>query len=332
MQRATRFGLLLTLSLVWICAGAGPASAKEYKIATATTGGTYFPMASGAASLWSMTLGKKHGITVAAQATAGSVENIELLRGKKADFAILQGHILRCAWRGVEQYKGKPLKEIRSITALWPDVEHFVVRKDKIKKGTLEDLKGLKYYVGLKGSGTERSTETILAALGFDSKGFQRGKLDYYETARAINDGVLDGASLPGGPPVPAVSALFSAGTTEVVVLNVSKKEVKQIIEKTTYPGTAFVIKRTTYPGQKRAIKTISQPNILVARADVPEEAVYQLTKTLFENLAYMKQVHQMGKYLGLKSALSGVSAPLHPGAYKYFKEKRLKIPASLEP
>lgn len=332
MLKVTRVGLLLTLSASWICAGSGPASAKEYRIATATTGGTYFPMASGAASLWSMILGKKSGITVAAQATAGSVENVDLLRAKKADFAIIQGHIVRCAWRGVENYKGQPLKDLRTITALWPDVEHFVIRKDKSKKGTLADLKGLKYYVGLKGSGTERSTDTLLKALGFDTNGFSRGKLDYYETARAINDGALDGASLPGGPPVPAVSALYSAGTTEVVVLDVTKKQLKEILDKTTYPGQAYVIKRGTYPGQKRPIKTIAQPNILVVRGDIPEEVVYQLTKTLFENLAYLKQVHAMGKYLSLKTALTGLPAPLHPGAFKYFKEKRLKIPAALEP
>ena len=92
------------------------------------------------------------------------------------------------------------------------------------------------------------------------------------------------------------------------------------------------MVKAGTYPGQEKAVKTIAQPNLLVCREDVPDDAIYQLTKTLFENPAFLKQVHKMGTFITLDNALSGLPAPLHPGAYKFYKEKGLKIPDNLVP
>ncbi|MCJ7538119.1 MAG: TAXI family TRAP transporter solute-binding subunit, partial [Desulfobacterales bacterium] len=137
-------------------------------IATATTGGTYYPMGVGMASLWSIRLAKKHGIMVQAITSAGSGENVNMLRGKEVDLAILQGLFGKSAWKGLGTYKDKPLKTIRSITMLWPNVEHFVVLADKVKTGNPSDIKGLRFSLGRAGSGTERSGLTIMSALGMN--------------------------------------------------------------------------------------------------------------------------------------------------------------------
>ncbi|GAH21631.1 unnamed protein product, partial [marine sediment metagenome] len=100
----------------------------------------------------------------------------------------------------------------------------------------------------------------------------------------------------------------------------------------TAYPGYRYIIPANTYPGQTKKVRTIAQPNFLGVRADVDTGAIYLLTKTLFENPDYMKNVHKMGTFITLKNALSGLPAPLHPGAYKYYKEKGLKIPKNLIP
>ncbi|MBW2039984.1 MAG: TAXI family TRAP transporter solute-binding subunit [Deltaproteobacteria bacterium] len=301
-------------------------------IATATTGGTYYPMGVGMASLWSIRLAKKHGIMVQAITSAGSGENVNMLKGKEVDLAILQGLFGKMAWKGIGIYKGKPNKELRTITMLWPNVEHFVIFKDKVKTGTVTDIKGLRFSIGRAGSGTERSGLTIMEGLGMKREDVKAEYLGYFESAKAMKDKKIEGANLCAGPPVAAVTDVFATPGMKAVILEFTDKQLKRINKKTAYPGYRYIIPANTYPGQTKEVRTIAQPNFLGVRADVDTEVIYLLTKTLMENPDYMKQVHKMGAFITLKNALSGLPAPLHPGAYKYYKEKGLKIPKNLIP
>lgn len=329
--------LLAALAMVFLMAGhPGEAQAAKKKIsliiATATTGGTYYPMGVGMASLWSIRLAKKYGIMVQAITSAGSGENVNMLRGKEVDLAILQGLFGKSAWNGLGVYKGKKLKNLRTITMLWPNVEHFVIYTDKVKSGTVSDIKGLRFSIGRAGSGTERSGLTIMSALGMDRDSVKGEYLGYFESAKAMKDKRIDGANLPAGPPVAAVTDIMATPGMKATILNFTDDQLKAVNDKTAYPGFRFIVKAGTYPYQKKPLRTIAQPNLLVCRDDVPEDAIYQLTKTLFANSAFLKQVHKMGAYITLKNALSGLPAPLHPGSYKFYKEKGLKIPKNLVP
>ena len=301
-------------------------------IATATTGGTYYPMGVGMASLWSIRLAKKHGIMVQAITSAGSGENVNMLRGKEVDLAILQGLFGKSAWKGLGTYKDKPLKTIRSITMLWPNVEHFVVLANKVKTGNPSDIKGLRFSLGRAGSGTERSGLTIMSALGMNRDSVKGEYLGYFESSKAMKDKRIGGANIPAGPPVAAITDLFATPGLKVKVLEFTDEQLKKINETTAYPGYRYVIKAGTYPGQKKDIRTIAQPNLLVCSEDVSEEVVYLLTKALFENPDYLRAVHKMGTFITIDNALSGLPAPLHPGALKFYKEKGLEIPKALIP
>jgi uncharacterized protein len=319
-----------------LLAGASPMTAysadktSNLIISTATTGGTYYPIGVGMASLWSIKLAKEHGIQVQPITSAGSGENINMLRNKEVDLAILQGLFGKSAWKGLGTYKDKPLKTLRSITMLWPNVEHFVVRSDKVKSGTVNDIKGLRFSIGRAGSGTERSGLTIMSALGLDREDVDGVYLGYFESSSAMKDKRLDGANIPAGPPVAAITDLFASPGLDVTILEFTDEQLKAINEKTAYPGYRYVVKAGTYPGQDKDVATIAQPNLLGVREDVPEDVVYQLTKTLFENPGFLKQVHKMGEWITLENALSGLPAPLHPGALKFYKEKGLEIPPEL--
>jgi len=301
-------------------------------IATATTGGTYYPMGVGMASLWSIKLAKKQGIMVQAITSAGSGENVNMLRNEEVDLAILQGLFGKSAWNGLGAYQGKALKTLRSITMLWPNVEHFVVRSNRVKTGTASDIEGLRFSIGRAGSGTERSGLTIMSALGMDRNSVKGEYLGYFESAKAMKDKRIEGANIPAGPPVAAVTDIFATPGMEATILEFTDEQLQAINEKTAYPGYRYILKAGIYPGQNKAIKTIAQPNLLVCRQDVDEKVIYHLTKTLFENPAFLRQVHKMGAWVTLENALSGLPAPLHPGAYKYFKEKGLNIPGNLLP
>jgi|Deesub1362A_J573_1020465.scaffolds.fasta_scaffold00705_16 hypothetical protein len=301
-------------------------------IATATTGGTYYPMGVGMASLWTVRLVKKHGLQVQAITSAGSGENVNMLRGKEVDLAILQGLFGKMAWNGIGIYKGKPYKDLRTITMLWPNVEHFVIVADKVKTGTVVDIKGLRFSIGRAGSGTERSGLTIMEGLGLSRNDVKAEYLGYFESAKAMKDKRIDGANLCAGPPVAAVTDIFATPGMKAVILEFTDEQLKQINEKTAYPGFRYVIPAGTYPGQTKPVRSIAQPNFLAVRADIDDRLVYLMTKTLFENPDYLKNVHKMGAFITLENALSGLPAPLHPGAYRYYKEKGLTIPDHLVP
>jgi len=329
------------LILVVICAFAivcfgGGASAAEKKeislvIATATTGGTYYPIGVGMASLWSIKLRNKHGVKVDSITSAGSGENINMLKGKEVDLAILQGLFGAMAWNGMGIYK-EPYKDLRTISMLWPNVEQFVIFKDKVKTGTFTDIKGLRFSIGRAGSGTERSGLEIMKGLGMTRDDVKGEYLDYFGSSAAMKDKRIDGANLCGGPPVAAVMDVFASPGMQAVILEVTDEQLEQILKNSIYPGYRYTIPANTYPGQDKPIRTIAQPNFLGVRMDVDKGAVYLLTKTLFENLNYMKQVHKSAENIKLEDALSGLPAPLHPGAYKFYKEKGLTIPENLVP
>jgi hypothetical protein len=337
MKLAKIFGpAVICFLAICILAGAMPTAAQSVDkpsnliIATATTGGTYYPIGVGMASLWSIKLAKNYGIQVQPITSAGSGENINMLRNKEVELAILQGLFGKSAWMGLGTYKDKPIKTLRSITMLWPNVEHFVVTSDKVKTGTVIDIKGLRFSLGRAGSGTERSGLTIMSALGLGRDDVDGVYLGYFESSSAMKDKRIDGANIPAGPPVAAITDLFAAPGLDVTILKFTDEQLKAINEQTAYPGYRYTIEAGVYPGQDKDVETIAQPNLLVCRDDIPEEVVYQLTKTLFENPAFLKQVHKMGEWITLENALSGLPAPLHPGALKFYQEKGLDIPPEL--
>jgi TRAP transporter TAXI family solute receptor len=327
----------LAVAVIWVFVAvsfAGVASGAEKKeislvMATATIEDIYYPMGVGLASLCSIRLAKKHGIMVQAITSTGSGENIDMLRGKKVDLAILQGLFGKMAWNGMGIYE-QPNKELRTISALWPNVEHFVIYEDKVRTGTVADIKGLRFSIGRAGSGTERSGLTIMEGLGMARNDVKEQYLGYFESSKAMKERRVDGANLPGSPPVSEVIEIYTTPGMEVVVLEFTDEQLEQIKEKTPYPGFRYVIPANTYPGQAKPVRTIAQPNFLAVRMDVDQEVIYLLTKTLFDNPDYLKQVHKMGAFITLENALSGLPAPLHVGSYKYYQERGLKIPENL--
>ena len=93
---------------------------------------------------------------------------------------------------------------------------------------------------------------------------------------------------------------------------------------------TAYEIPADTYPGQSKVVNTIAQPNFLAVNEDVPEESVYQITKTIYENLPFLTNIHKATKAMSLEKAIVGLPVPLHPGAARYFQEAGLTIPDDL--
>ena len=306
---------------------------KKYIIATASTGGTYYPVGVGIATIASLKLAKKHKMTFSAITSAGSGENVDMIDKGEVDFAILQGLFGSMAWQGKAKYEGKPRKNLRSVSMLWQNVEQFTVYKDAAKGNNIMDLKNLYgkgFSIGKRNSGSRVSAETILSSLGIDYSKFNLQYLGYTPSSKALQDRKVYGMNTPSGPPTSAVTNAFATiGADKISVLEFSDKNIKDIQK--NYPvWTRFVIPKGTYPGQKADINTIAQPNLLVVTKDTPEETVYLLTKTMYENLPFLNTVHKATKAMSIQKAIDGLPMPLHPGAAKYYKEQGIKIPARL--
>ncbi|MEJ2640273.1 MAG: TAXI family TRAP transporter solute-binding subunit [Desulfosarcinaceae bacterium] len=294
-KKAVWITIAILFAVSQLAAPSAQADDQNLIIATATTGGTYYPVGVAIGTLLSIKLARAHKITATAINSAGSGENVQMLKNKECDMAILQALFGLNAYNGTGPYEGKAMKEFRAMTMLWENVEHFVVLKDQVKTGTMADLKGFgkKFSIGKRGSGTEGSGRTLLAALGIDPEtNMTLEFLGYTPSAQAMMDGRIAGANIPAGPPVAAITQLFAQlGPKRIQVLDFSDTELATIQKR--YPiWNRFVIKSGTYPGQTKDINTISQPNFLACRPDLPEETVYLAVKTIYENLPFLHNIH----------------------------------------
>ncbi|MEH6473351.1 MAG: TAXI family TRAP transporter solute-binding subunit [Halopseudomonas sp.] len=328
-------GLALTLGSV-LSLGTMPAQSAEsrsYILATASTGGTYYPVGVALATLSKVKLAPKHKVSLSAISSAGSGENVKLLRENEAQFAIMQGLYGAWAWNGEGKVKDSgPQKQLRSISMLWQNVEHFVVRSKHVKSGTVDDLKSLsgkKFSIGKRNSGTEGSGRQILGGLGINAEDFDLAYMGYGPSADALQNGAIEGMNTPAGVPASAVTRAFAAMGEDVTILDFSDQQVKQANNGYNL-WTPYTIAANTYPGQSKDVRTIAQPNFLAVRDDISEEDVYLLTKTIYENLPFLNSIHKATKAMSLQKAIAGLPVPLHPGAARFYREQGLSIPDHL--
>ena len=330
--------LLAAASIAALGLGTVQAKAEgaDYILSTASTGGTYYPVGVALSTLVKVKLQPKQKIGMSAINSAGSGENVRLLRENEAQFAILQGLFGYYAATGTGPVeKDGPQTELRAITMLWPNVEQFIVDADAAKSGTLADfvaLKGESMALGRQNSGTIGSNATILAGFGLDiDTDYSLVHAGYGPSAEALQNGQVKGISTPAGVPTGAVSQLFAAMGDGAKMLDVTDEELaKADAGKNLW--TRYVIPAGTYPGQQADVNTIAQPNFLAVRSDVPEDHVYKITKTVYENLPFLQAIHPATKAMAIENAIAGIPVPLHPGAIRYYKEVGIDVPARLMP
>jgi TRAP transporter TAXI family solute receptor len=308
------------------------AQSKDYVLNTASTGGTYHPVGTAISTLSKVKLLPKQKFSLTAVNSACSGANVQALGAGTADFAILQGLFGSYAATGTGPVTA-PQKNIRSVTMLWQNVEQFVLNNDKVKTGTVGDLvalKGMSMGMGKQNSGTIGSNKVLLAGLGVDiEKDFKLVHAGYGPTADALANGQAVGAGLGAGPPTGAVTKLMASNAGKFTILDVTPEQAAKM-DGGRNLWVPYTIAAGTYPGQTKDVKTIAQPNFLAVNADVDENHVYLLTKTMYENLGFLSAIHPATKVMAVENAMAGLPVPLHPGAARYYKEVGLKVPAHL--
>ncbi|MEZ8574878.1 TAXI family TRAP transporter solute-binding subunit [Vibrio splendidus] len=325
--------LAIAMASMGLISNASAQEDRSYILATASTGGTYYPVGVALATLSKVKLAPKQHFSLAAISSAGSGENVKLLNENEAQFAILQGLYGAWAWQGLGPYeKSGSQKQLRSVSMLWQNVEHFIVGSDLTETGTmsdLENLNGKKFSIGKKNSGTENSGRQIMQGLSVNPEQFKLAFMGYGGSASALQNGTIDGMNTPAGVPVGAVTQAFAALGEDIQILSFTDAQIKQANGDYNI-WTKYEIPANTYPGVDKPITTIAQPNFLAVREDISEEDVYQLTKAIYENLPFLQGIHKATKAMALEKGIAGLPVPLHPGAARYYQEVGIDVPSEL--
>ena len=294
------------------------ASAATYmSVATGGTSGTYYAVGGALAAAVS----KDGKIQCTAETGNASVANANLIATKGIEIAFVQNDITYWAVNGELMFQGKPLKNIRAVASLYPEHVQVVVAKDSGIK-TINDLKGKRVGVGAPGSGVEGDVQAIFGVAGLTYKDLKKADfLDFGATASRFKDNQIDAGFVVAGYPTAALMDLTT--TKDVSLISFDKAFLDKLHKK--YPFfVASKITAKTYKGIDTDIATPAVMAILITHEDVPEQQIYDFLTSMFKNLDDIAAVHAKGKEITLKGALNGLTAPLHPGAARFFKEKGL--------
>lgn len=334
MRRMSRILVGLWLVLLVPMQLAHAEEERNYILTTASTGGTFYPVGGAIAMLVKVKLQGAHGIGMSSISSAGSAENVRLLQTGEAQFAIVQGLFGYYANERLGPFEGNddPVR-YRSVTSLWKNVEQFAIRSELARTGTITDLldlKGETVALGKKNSGAIASTGLMLSNLGVDIHAhFRLFDGGYGPSATAVQDGKAVGMNTPAGAPVGAMTKLMAAMGDEITILEFTPEQAAKA-DSGLNLWVPHVLEAGTYPGQEKDVHTLGQANFMAVRYDVSEEDVYLITKTIYENLPFLYNIHKATKEMALEHALDGLTVPLHPGALRYYREMGVDVPAHL--
>lgn len=334
MKTFARGACALALAMSLPFAAQAQAEPRAYVLTTAGTGGTYYPVGVALATLAKIHLQNAHGIDMSAISSAGSGENIVLMRDGQVQFAILQGLFGLWAREGTGALEASgPQENLRSIAMLWPNVEHYIVRSDLAPTGTVSDLHQFTgtFSLGARNSGNEFSNKFMLENFGIDWTQWDQAYQGFGPSVDGMINGTLAGTIIGSGVGVSTMQRVRAQMGDGVTLLAITDEEMAAM-DGGTGLYYRFVIPGGTYPGIAEDVPVIAQPNFLAVNADVPDEDVYLFTRTIYENLGFLCNIHQATCDMSLDNALSGLPLPLHPGAARYFAEAGLDIPEALLP
>jgi TRAP transporter TAXI family solute receptor len=305
---------------------AGIVSAQDGQFITIGTGGVtgvYYP--AGGAICRLVNAGRQeHGIRCSVESTGGSVYNVNTMRQGELDFGVVQSDVQYNALKGLgAEFEGQgPFEDLRAVFALHPEPFTLLARADS-GINTFDDLRGKRVNVSNPGSGSRATFEVLMDAKGWTMGDFAlASELKSAEQSQALADNNVDAIAFIVGHPNGSIQEATT--TTDARLISVSGPEVDALVEENPYFSKAL-IPGGMYQGNPEDTETFGVRATFVTSADVPEEVVYEVTKAVFENFEDFKELHPAFATLEKEEIVTGgLSAPMHPGAEKYFKEAGL--------
>ncbi|SFJ69526.1 TAXI family TRAP transporter solute-binding subunit [Celeribacter neptunius] len=313
----------MKLGFATLAAGAMLASAavaEEFvTIGTGGVTGVYYPTGGAICRLVNKNR-KETGVRCSVESTGGSVYNVNTIKEGELEFGVAQSDIQYNAYNGVVQFEGEPFEGLRSVFSVHPEPFTVVARADAGVK-TFEDLKGKRMNIGNPGSGQRATMEVVMDKLGWTTDDFALAtELKPAEQSAALCDNQIDAMVYTVGHPSGSIQEATTA--CDSVLVEVSGPAIDELVADNPYYRTA-TIPGGMYRGNDEDVKTFGVGATIVTSADVSEDAVYAVVSAVFENFDDFKGLHPAFANLKPEEMIKdGLSAPLHPGAIKYYKEK----------
>ena len=327
--------IILTTAAVLLAVGLSGAAdaAKKVFIAIGTGGptGVYFATGNAICRLVHKTAaegrkkGRKHGIRCSAPSTGGSNYNIGQIKAGELDFGVAQSDWQYHAVNGSGgPWKGKAYKKLRAVFSVHPEPIQIIVGKNSGINGW-DDLKGKKVNIGNPGSGQRGTMELLMKQAGWTKKSFKlAAELTSTEQSKALCDGKIDAYVYTVGVPNAGVSIATDGCGARIVNFNNKIAKMNVVSSKPYYAWAT--IPKGTYKTSASDVTTWGVKATFVTSADTPDSVVYEVTRAVFENIDDFRKLHPAFANLDPKQMVSdAISAPIHPGALKYYKEKGLK-------
>ncbi|MDN5788899.1 TAXI family TRAP transporter solute-binding subunit [Pseudorhodobacter sp.] len=312
---------LKTITFAGAIALASAATAEERFITIGTGGqtGVYFVVGQSICRLVNRDTAKT-GLKCTAPSTGGSIANVNAIAAGDMDMGVAQSDVQYNAYNGVADFEGKKFDKERAVFSVHGELLTLVARKDA-NIATFDDLKGKRVNVGNPGSGSAATMAVVLAAKGWSNADFSlASELKPAEQAAALGDNKVDAISYVVGHPNGSIQEATS--TVEANMVTVDGPVIDKLVADNPYYAKG-VIPGGMYPGSPDDTQTFGVKATFVTSADVPDEVVYEVVKAVFDNFDRFKGLHPAFANLKPEEMIKdGLSAPLHPGAIKYYKER----------
>nr|WP_245621570.1 TAXI family TRAP transporter solute-binding subunit [Enterovibrio calviensis] len=300
-----------------------PAQANQFvTIGTGGVTGVYYPTGGAICRLVNKSK-KEHGIRCSVESTGGSIYNINTIRAGELDMGIAQSDWQFHAYNGSSKFKDQgAYKDLRAVFSVHPEPFTVVARADAGIK-TFDDLKGKRVNIGNPGSGQRGTIEVLMDGMGWTMDDFKQvSELKAAEQSKALCDNKIDAMVYTVGHPSGAIQEATTA--CDSVVVEVNNTASQKLVSDNDYYRSA-TIPGGMYRGNDGDVSTFGVGATFVSSSEVPDEVIYNVVKAVFENFDDFRRLHPAFANLKKEEMVSdGLSAPLHPGAAKYYKEAGL--------
>ena len=309
--------LILVLGLV----ACGGAAGTKMTMGTGGTSGTYYAFG----GVLGQYIKNNAGIDVTVVSTDGSKANIQGIASGDYQLATVQSDVMAYAWAGTRSFeKDGKVDSFRVVGGLYAEAVQLVTMDPAIK--SVADLKGKAVSIGAPNSGVYFNAMDVLGAAGLTENDIKPQYLSFADSADGLKDGKIDAAFIVAGAPTAAISELCATNSAYLVPIDGAVAQ--KLMQDSPY-YTSYEIPANTYTGQTEAVTTVTVKATLIVSASASEDDVYALTKAIFDNVTAITAENGKGAELSVENATSGMTAPFHAGAAKYFAEKGKTVPTN---
>ena len=319
MKMKKMLAIVLALTMALSLAACGSGGASKMTMGTGGTSGTYYAFG----GVLGQYIKNNAGIDVTVVSTDGSKANIESIDSGDYQLGTVQSDVMAYAWAGSRSFESNgKINSFRVVAGLYAEAVQLVTMDPEIK--SVADLKGKSVSIGAPGSGVYFNAMDVLAAAGLTEDDIKAQYQSFADSTDALKDGKIDAAFIVAGAPTAAITELCTTNSAYLVPIDGAVAD-KLMADCAFY--TTYTIPAGTYAGQTEDVTTVTVKATLIVAASASEDDVYNLTKAIFDNVDAIAAENGKGKELSIENATSGMAAPFHSGAAKYFAEKGVTVP-----